>query len=265
MKQLTYPRINNDVECVQREYQAKRDRGAARELMQNKMFQEDTVESAPPANELPAGKSLLERAYLQAVEQVDDTDPMRTRILDAAEEQFRRWGIQRSTMEDVARTAGISRITVYRRFATKEELVERVILREFRRYFDTFLVDIAAAANVGDRVVLGFVSSLRALRGNPLIGGLITAEPDHFVSSLVGDGGRAVAMVREFVARQLRQEQRAGTIPPDLQVELVAELMVRICASFLAIPSQVVDLDDDEQLAAIARQFLVPMLDPHRR
>ncbi|MFX0578354.1 TetR/AcrR family transcriptional regulator [Nocardia nepalensis] len=223
------------------------------------------MESAPLANELPLGQSLIERAYLQAVQQVDDTDGFRTRILDAAAEQFRQWGIQRSTMEDVARRAGVSRITVYRRFSTKEELVELVILREFRRYFDTFLVDIAAATDVGDRVVLGFVSSLRALRGNPLIGALITAEPDYVVSSLVGDGGRAVAMVREFVARQLRQEQRAGTISPDLRVELVAEVMVRICASFLAIPSQVVDLDDDEQLAAIARQFLVPMLEPPGR
>ncbi|MGV9668754.1 TetR/AcrR family transcriptional regulator [Nocardia niigatensis] len=265
MKQLTYLRISDDVEYVPRDHQAKRDGGAAGKLPQDKMFQEVTVESAPPADTPADGKSLLERAFLQAVEQVDDTDRIRTRILDAADEQFRRWGIQRSTMEDVARTAGVSRITVYRRFATKEELVERVILREFRRYFDTFLVDIAAATNVGDRVVLGFVSSLRALRGNPLIGALITAEPDHFISSLVGDGGRAVAMVREFVAHQLRQEQRAGTISPDLDVEVIAELMVRICASFLAIPSQVIDLDNDEQLAAIARHFLVPMLEPPGR
>lgn len=219
------------------------------------------MESALPAGPAPAGKSLLERAYLAAVDQTDDTDRMRARILDAATEQFQRWGIQRSTMEDVARQAGVSRITVYRRFATKEELVEQVILREFRRYFDKFLVDIAAAATAADRVVLGFSSSLRAIRGNPLIGAMITAEPNQFIGSLIGDGGRAVAMVREFVAQQLRQEQRAGTISPDLHIDLVAEVMVRICASFLAIPSQVVDLDDDAQLAAIARQFLVPMLE----
>ncbi|WP_433603175.1 TetR/AcrR family transcriptional regulator [Nocardia sp. CA-135953] len=219
------------------------------------------MESALPANPSEAGKSLIERAYLQAIAQDDDTDRIRARILDAANEQFRRWGTQRSTMEDIAREAGVSRITVYRRFATKEVLVEHVILHEFRRYFDTFLVDIAAATNPADRVVLGFVSSLRALRGNPLIGALITTEPDHFVSSLIGDDGRAVAMVREFVANQLRQEQRAGTISANLRTDLVAELMVRICASFLAIPSQVVDLDDDEQLAMIARQFLVPMLE----
>jgi TetR/AcrR family transcriptional repressor of uid operon len=37
-----------------------------------------------------------------------------------------------------------------------------------------------------------------------------------------------------------------------------------VSASFLLTPSHVVDLDDDEQLRALARQFLVPMLDPPR-
>ncbi|MFI6870045.1 TetR/AcrR family transcriptional regulator [Nocardia sp. NPDC050406] len=219
------------------------------------------MESALP-DQSSGEQSLLARAYNQVVDKVDELDETRSRLLDAAYEQFCWLGIQRSTMEDVAKRAGVSRITLYRRFATKDVLVEQVILREFRRYFQQFFLDIAPAETAADRVVLGFVSSLRTVRRNPLIGGLVAAEPDHLVSSFVGDDGRTVAMVREFVAQQLRREQRAGTISGTVRVELVAELMVRICASFLAIPSQVVDLDDDEELAAIARQFLVPMLNP---
>lgn len=207
-------------------------------------------------------ESVLERAYTDAVEQVDDKDETRTRVLDAAYEQFSRMGIQRSTMEDVARRAGVSRITVYRRFATKDALVEHVVRREFRRYFDQFLLDIGQAETAADRVVLGFVSSLRAIRRNPLIGGLIATEPDLVVPSMISDGGRTLATVRQFVAGQLRHEQRAGTVSADLDIDHVAELMVRISASFLAIPSHLVDLDDDDQLAALARRFLVPMLDP---
>jgi TetR/AcrR family transcriptional regulator, repressor for uid operon len=216
--------------------------------------QEETVE--------PAQDSLLERAYVDAVQQVDDLDEARARILDAAHEQFSRLGIQRSTMEDVARRAGVSRITVYRRFATKDVLVEQVVRREFRRYFDRFLIDIEQAATAADRVVLGFVSSLQAIRRNPLIGGLMATEPDTVVPSMINDGGRTVATVRRFVAGQLRREQGAGHVPDDLDVDFVAEMMVRISASFLAIPSRLVDLDDEEQLAAIARRFLVPMLEP---
>lgn len=208
----------------------------------------------------PGPESLLERAYIDAVERVDDLDETRTRILDAAYDQFCRMGIQRSTMEDVARRAGVSRITVYRRFATKDLLVEHVVRREFRRYFDQFLIDIEQAETAADRVVVGFVSSLRAIRRNPLIGGLLAIEPDLVMPSMISDGGRTLATVRQFVAGQLRREQRAGNVPDDLDPELVAELMVRVSASFLAIPSHVIDLDDEEQLAAVARQFLVPML-----
>ncbi|MEU6037652.1 helix-turn-helix domain-containing protein [Actinomadura sp. NPDC047616] len=207
-------------------------------------------------------ESLLERAYIDAVEQVDDMDETRAQILDAAYEQFCRMGVQRSTMEDVARRAGVSRITVYRRFATKNALVEHVVRREFRRYFDQFLRDIQQAETAADRVVLGFVSSLRAIRSNPLIGGLIATEPDLLVPSMINDGGRTLATVRQFVAGQLRQEQRAGNVSSDLDADLVAEMMVRISASFLGIPSHLVDLDDDEQLAMVARRFLVPMLEP---
>ena len=48
----------------------------------------------------------------------------------------------------------------------------------------------------------------------------------------------------------------------DLDVDLVAEMMVRISASFLTVPSRIVAIDDDDQLADVARRFLVPMLQP---
>ncbi|GGM47635.1 TetR/AcrR family transcriptional regulator [Dactylosporangium sucinum] len=204
--------------------------------------------------------SLLERAFAEAVERAGDNDEITTRLLDAAYDQFCRMGIRRSTMEDVARRAGVSRITAYRRFATKDALVEQVVRREFRRYFDQFLVDIERAETVADRVVLGFVSALQAIRRNPLIGGLMSAEPELVIPSMISDGGRTQGTVQRFVAGQLRSEQHAGTISADVDVEVVAELWTRISSSFLITPSQIIDLDDDEQLRAIARQFLVPML-----
>ncbi|MEV6876233.1 helix-turn-helix domain-containing protein [Amycolatopsis sp. NPDC051128] len=210
----------------------------------------------------PGPETLLERALAEAVDRVDDHDEMTGRVLDGAYEQFCRMGIRRSTMEDVARRAGVSRITVYRRFATKDALVEHVVRREFRRYFDRFLVDIEEARTAADRVVLGFVSALRAIRHNRLIGGLMAAEPDVLVPSMIGDGGRTLAAVQRFVAGQLHREQAAGNVAAEVDVELVAELMARVSASFLVIPSEVVDLDDDDQLRALARKFLVPMLEP---
>ena len=208
--------------------------------------------------------SLLAGALTAIVEGADDDHESSAGILDAALELFCHIGIQRTTMEDVARRAGVSRITVYRRFATKSALVDHVVRREIRRYLDRFLVDIQGAETAADRVVVGFVSSLRAIRHNPLIRGLMIADPNALIPTTVGDDGRTFATVQRFVAGQLRREQEAGNVSGAVNVDVVAELMVRVCASFLVIPSQVVDLDDDEQLKDLARQFIVPMLEPTR-
>ncbi|GAB3699110.1 TetR/AcrR family transcriptional regulator [Saccharopolyspora tripterygii] len=207
-------------------------------------------------------KTLLERAFSDAVESVDDNDGATARVLDAAYEQFCRMGIRRSTMEDVAKRAGVSRITVYRRFANKDTLVEHVVRREFRRYFDQFLLDIGEARTLAERLELGFASSLRTIRRNPLIGGLMDAEPDVVVPSMISDGGRTMTTVSRFLAERLRIEQRAGHVSKDVDVALVAEMMVRVSTSFLLTPSDLVDLDDEQQIRHIARRFLLPMLDP---
>jgi TetR/AcrR family transcriptional regulator, repressor for uid operon len=207
-------------------------------------------------------KSLLERAYTHAVERTGDLDETRERLLDAAYELFCRLGIQRTSMEEVARRAGLSRITLYRKFDTKDALVEQLIVREFRRYFAQFLDDMKRADTVADRVVVGFVGSLRAIRGNPLIGGLLDTELTLVVGSIIKQDSGMFATVQQFVAEQLRREQRAGNISRDLATDLVAEMMVRISASFLTVPSHIVDIADDAQLATVARTFLVPMLEP---
>lgn len=205
--------------------------------------------------------TFLERAMVGVGDRVEE-DAATTRILDAAYEQFCLLGLQRTTMEDVAKRAGVSRITVYRRIASKDALIDLVLRREFHRYLERFVVEVSAAATAEDRVVVGFRSALQAIRRNALLSRILEVEPDALVSSLIGDGGRTLSLIRRFVAGQLRGEQRAGHVHPDVDVDLVAELMVRVSASFLLTPSDVVDLDDDEQAASLVRQFLVPMLRP---
>ncbi|WP_235531002.1 TetR/AcrR family transcriptional regulator [Nocardioides sp. Root614] len=201
--------------------------------------------------------SLLERAFAEVTDRSGDDG--NADVLDAACELFSAHGIQRTTMDDVARRAGLSRITVYRRISSKEALVEQVVLREFRRYLDQFFLDIAHAETLEERLVCGFVSSLRSIRSNALIGGLMVAEPQALVPMLETTG-RTLAVVSQFVAGQLRQEQAAGHVDPDVDIDMVAEVMVRLTTSFLLTPSDQVDLDDDEQVGDVARRYLVPML-----
>lgn len=205
--------------------------------------------------------TFLERALTAAPGPAGE-DPTTSGLLDAAYEQFCLLGIQRTTMEDVAKRAGVSRITVYRRMATKDALVDHVLRREFDRYVAVFLAEVSSAETAADRVVVGFASALQGIRRNRLMARILEVEPEVLIGSLVGDGGRTISLLRRFVAGQLRAEQRAGHVHPDIDVDLVAELMVRVSASFLLTPSDVVDLDDDRQAEALVRGFLVPMLRP---
>lgn len=62
--------------------------------------------------------------FLSAVNQ-----PMEERILDAAERCFERFGIAKTTVKDVAEDAGISHMTIYRKFTDRDELFAAASLR----------------------------------------------------------------------------------------------------------------------------------------
>ena len=57
-------------------------------------------------------------------------------LLDAARDVFEEYGARRANVDDIARAAGISRSTLYRRFPNKEALLEAVVDRETGRFFD---------------------------------------------------------------------------------------------------------------------------------
>src|SRR6202521_6278625 len=59
-----------------------------------------------------------------------EADPATRAILDAAVVEFEQHGFRRVALDDVARRAGVSRTTIYRRFGGRDELVAAVIDRE---------------------------------------------------------------------------------------------------------------------------------------
>ncbi|MEZ5210789.1 TetR/AcrR family transcriptional regulator [Gordonia sp. (in: high G+C Gram-positive bacteria)] len=209
--------------------------------------------------------TLIERALRQASQDgVEATgareDKTRTRLLDAAYEQFCETGIARASMEEVARRAGTARITIYRKFESKDQLVDAVMLREFQRYFGVFVTEMSKATTVAERVIAGFVTSLRTIGRNRLIIKLLEVEP-ALVPGVVGGGdGRTMFEVRDFLAGQLRREQEAGRIGPEISTLLAADLMVRISGSFLTTPSDLFSIDDEAALADVARQFILPLV-----
>ncbi|MFF9350620.1 TetR/AcrR family transcriptional regulator [Streptomyces sp. NPDC014734] len=200
-------------------------------------------------------ETLLARALTEA----PTPDALNEQILDAARDQFTTFGLRRSTVDDVAKRAKVSRVTVYRRIGNKDSLVSACLLREYRRFVVEVDDAVAALPTTEDRLVEGFTAVLGHIREHPLIGGLLRLEPETMLPFLTLESGPALMAIREYLADRLRHARRAEGRPVSDPTP-VAELMVRITVSFLLNPVSCFELDDDAQLREFARRYLVPLL-----
>src|ERR1700712_274381 len=112
---------------------------------------------------------------------------MTSEILDAAQQVFEQYGARRANVEDVARSAGISRSTLYRAYPNKEALLEAVLVRQFDDFL-TALDRVAADLPPREAVVECFTRGLALTREIPLLARLAESEPD-----MVTAGGVALA------------------------------------------------------------------------
>jgi AcrR family transcriptional regulator len=188
-----------------------------------------------------------------------EIDEVGGRILDAALAEFLDHGFRRTSMDDVARRAGLGRATVYRRFPTRDELIQAVLALECRRFF----ADIAAATRdlptVADRLVEGFVVGLRNARRQPLLNRMLTIEPEASLPFLTIHGGPAVAVMREFLVGQYLDspEAKAGALVANPHE--VAEILVRLSISLVLTQDTCLPLATDDEVRATARRYLAPL------
>lgn len=193
-------------------------------------------------------------------EAADVDDPTSTRILDAALDRFTTSGIRRTTMDDIAGAAGVGRATVYRRFAGRDDIVRAVILRELARFIGEVDAAVQAIDDPLERFVEGFVATLREARENPLLRRLLEVEPDLILPFLTVQGGPALSLSRAYLSDEFRASQETGHIRDDVDVDLAAEMLVRLCQSLLLTPTGLLELDDDAGLRQLARGYLAPAL-----
>ncbi|HVS29076.1 MAG TPA: TetR family transcriptional regulator [Solirubrobacteraceae bacterium] len=188
-----------------------------------------------------------------------DDDPTTESILDAALEQFELFGLRRSTVDDVARRSGVARVTIYRRFGQKDRLIEAVMLRELRRFLAELDAAVTPLESVEQRMVEGFVVTLRFARRHSLVARLLTAEPETLLPYLTLRGGPLLAIARGFLAERIRQAQDEGDVG-DLDPEQAAEVVVRLMLSFILTPESCVPLNDVRQMRAFARRYVAPLV-----
>ena len=192
---------------------------------------------------------LMERALV-----AEPHDELADRILDAAVAEAGAVGVRRLSLEDVARRAGTTRVTVYRRFGGREQVIDAMAVRETRRFIDALAREIAPGQDIAEQGTQAFLSGLRFMREHPMARRAMESEPQAILGWLQADDGRLLEMARAFVADGLRG---AGVGHPRL--DAAAETLVRVFVSFLLLPRSVVAVDDEADVRAYVRACLVPV------
>lgn len=203
--------------------------------------------------------SLLERALDPAA--APPTDPTSQRILDGALDAAAASGIKHLTIDEVARRAGVGRVTVYRKFGDRRKLVEALGVREAQRCIAILDEATTPEQPITEQVAEGFVAGLRLLREHPLLSRLVAHEPDVLLDALTNPRAPLFPLARAYVAGRLAAAQDAGARPrADLDLMQVAEAYLRITISFALVPDTVLPLDDEDTARETARRLIAPIV-----
>ncbi|MBF6186440.1 TetR/AcrR family transcriptional regulator [Nocardia farcinica] len=181
------------------------------------------------------------------------------KLLESALSAFLDFGIKRTSMGEIARRAGISPATLYRRFESKNELVEAVSVREAQRFVEYIDKRVQTVEGTENQLVEIFVAFITAIAGNELLRRLLRTEPDLILPRLTTEAGPVLAVGRVYLAEKLRE--LADT---DIDADLVAEIMARLALSLALTPDGLIPLADINAGRDFARRTLLPMVGVHR-
>lgn len=180
------------------------------------------------------------------------------RILDATLRQLEQHGVRRTTMDDIAQEAGLSRPTLYEYFPNKGAIISAAIAREL----DRFLTDIEARAGAEDdpveRLVLFTSNAYLELREHRLLQRLLATEQEVLLPFLTADAP-GLAVGYEWAARQIALVP--GAAEPTLEHRQLGEMLVRVMHSLVLSPVTAFSLQSRAEIEDWARRWLVPWLD----
>jgi AcrR family transcriptional regulator len=184
--------------------------------------------------------------------------------LDAAREAILAVGWSRTTLTDVARRAGVSRMTIYRRWPEMRALLADLMTREW-----TAAVEPALRTRTQDpleRIVHGVVTAVRALRDNDLLARITDVDPELLLPYLLDRRGRSQQLVLDLLTTEIRRAQRAGVVRRG-NAGLLARSIVLAAHGFTLSAHTMLDGEQprgadvrrfDRELATIVRRYLQP-------
>ncbi len=181
-------------------------------------------------------------------------------VLDAALAEFEDVGIRRSTIEDIARRAGIDRVTVYRRVGSKDEVIQAVLAREAQRVIARVNAATSTLPTLDERIATAFATATLHLRQNALFNRMLALDSDTVLPQLTVEATPLLVIAIAATEGLLHQAETDGLLDRISDPEGISEILIRLVHSFVLTPKGTVKLQTRVELEAFARTHLTPIV-----
>lgn len=185
-----------------------------------------------------------------------DDEAARRRLIDSAEKCFKRYGVAKTTVEDVAIQANVSRATVYRYFEGRDELVLGVLIREAGRFVKRLRKHIDTQQTYSDAIVEGAVFTLENVRRDTNLGLLFAPEAAGLTTHVEGASEALFAISNEIMLPIFELGKKDNELREGMDLADASEWMLRVIISFLTI--EVPPQREGDELRRFLRNFLLP-------
>jgi AcrR family transcriptional regulator len=154
----------------------------------------------------------------------DERTRREERILDAAATLLVRFGYRKTTIDDVAREAGVGKGTIYLHWKDKGELFRAAIWQAGKQATDVALRRLAADPE-GGKFHRMWVHGMLAIFENPLLAALMRGDSDLFQGLMETFPPEMIEKLQGNSEEHIAQLQQVGLIRSDLSVPTITFLM----------------------------------------
>lgn len=188
----------------------------------------------------------------------DEMSAIDVAILDAGRACVEEFGVRRTTLSEVARRAGVSRPTVYRRWPDTRSLIAELLVREMRGIVGKTM---PARGPARARLVEGVVAGAAMLRSNRLFAKIFRTDTDLMLTYVFGRLGRNQHELILLFAAVIREGQRDGSIRdgnPDHLATMVLLMSQSVVQSAATVGDLLAPHHLDTELARAIDGYLIP-------
>lgn len=182
---------------------------------------------------------------------------VRERVLEGGLVSIGRYGLARTTVDDVAQASGVSRATIYRHFpGGRDQIVKDTVAWEMGRFFQALGEAVAAAPDLCGLLEHALRFARKALAEHLVFQRVVETEPERLLPLLTVQSFRILPLIGGFLVPYLERERDAGRLREGADLGRTADYIARMVLSCIG-ASGVYDLDDPDELRLLVREQLL--------